>query len=82
MMYNPATRSRLVLNDFTSYLVANPGTKVKLRNGDIVVPVWKPAEDDTCEDCFYSKLGDMNQYCWEPNGTSVTSNKYDMMEIA
>lgn len=51
---------------------------VKLRDGTIVQPVFKPAEDETCEDAFFTED---YEYCWNLDGTSVTRSGYDMMEI-
>jgi hypothetical protein len=44
----------------------------------MVYPVYKPAEDETCEDAFFTE--DYG-YCWNLDGTSVTSHDFDMMEI-
>jgi len=77
-MKNPATASRLSLNDFTQFIKDNPGTKVLLRSGVIVEPIFKEAEDETCEDYFYNK--DM-EYVWEPNGAAASCSNHDMMEI-
>lgn len=51
---------------------------VRLRNGTIVRPVFKAAEDETCEDAFFAEN---YKYCWNLDGTSVTRSDYDMMEI-
>jgi hypothetical protein len=83
---NPATRPSNELNDFTrqfSMMTEGWPTRtdeywVRLRNGTLVRPVFKSAEDATCEDAFYAEG---YRYCWNLDGTSVTSRHYDMMEI-
>ncbi len=82
-MLNPATNSRRDwLNEFTNVIAATQRfggkTKVRLRNGTIVEPIYKPAEDETCEDAFFTED---YEYCWNPDGTSVTRRDFDMMEI-
>jgi hypothetical protein len=85
-MINPATQPSNELNDFTSKvrqfsLFSKPdwsGYWVRLRDGTLVRPVFKAAEDDTCEDVFSAED---YRYCWNLDGTSVTSRHYDMMEI-
>lgn len=82
-MLNPATHYRNdSLNSFTNMIVINQKyevrTLVRLRDGTMVYPVFKPAEDATCEDAFYA---DGYRYCWNLDGTSVTRSDYDMMEI-
>lgn len=83
-MLNPATHlQRDQLNMFTQviadrWLDFSDKTFVRLRNGTIVQPIFKPAEDHTCEDAFFTE--DYN-YCWNLDGTSITSRDYDMMEI-
>ena len=81
-MINTATLPRDQLNSFT-HLIANgrvikTGRWVKLRNGTLVRPVFKAAEDETCEDAFFAEN---YKYCWNLDGTSVTRRDYDMMEI-
>jgi hypothetical protein len=84
---NPATQPRDELNQFTwnvRHLLRHSndyGRKhysVRLRNGSLVQPEYKAAEDATCEDAFYAEG---YRYCWNLDGTSVTSREYDMMEI-
>lgn len=82
-MKNPATHIyRDRLNEFTNVIAASQRfgakTLVRLRNGTIVEPIYKPAEDETCEDAFFTE--DYN-YCWNLDGTSVTRRDYDMMEL-
>ena len=82
-MINPATCPRNELNSFTHLIVEYDvlgwaGRWVKLRNGTVARPVYKEAEDDTCEDCFFAEG---YKYCWNLDGTSITSRDYDMMEI-
>jgi hypothetical protein len=83
-MFNPATQPQNELNDFTSKvrqfaLFSKPdwgGYCVRLRNGELVRPVFMSAEDETCEDCFGT-----DRYRWNLDGTSVTRRDCDMMEI-
>ena len=82
-MKNPATHIyRDQLNEFTNVIAANQRfgakTKVRLRNETIVEPIYKPAEDETCEDTFFTED---YKYCWNLDGTSVTRRDYDMMEL-
>lgn len=82
-MKNPATHTyRDQLNSFTNVIAANQRfggkTSVRLRNGTIVEPIYKPAEDETCEDAFFTED---YKYCWNLDGTSATRPDYDMMEI-
>jgi hypothetical protein len=80
--YNPATRPSNELNDFTDTVrIFSNGWGnywVKLRDGSLVRPYLKEAEDETCEDVFFA---DGYRYCWNLDGTSVTSRHYDMMEL-
>lgn len=88
---NPATRSRDELNEFTNKvrqfaLFSNSdwsGYYVQLRDGTLVRPLFKEAEDGTCEDLFFVR--DENhgwyKYCWNLDGTSVTSRDYDMIRF-
>jgi len=83
-MINPATRPSNELNDFTNNIRTiarnfwSPNYWVKLRDGTLVRPIYTPAEDETCEDAFFAEN---YKYCWNLDGTSVTSPDYDMMEI-
>lgn len=87
-MNNPATQPNNELNDFTRLVrsLGHPrfggweksGYWVKLRNGTLVRPEYKLAEDETCEDAFFAEN---YKYCWNLDGTSVTRPDYDMMEI-
>lgn len=83
-MKNPATHtSRDELNTFTQiihdkWINSSDKTLVRLRNGNIVEPIFKAAEDETCEDAFFTED---YSYCWNLDGTSVTRRDYDMMEI-
>jgi hypothetical protein len=82
-MINPATRPSNELNSFTHMIVEYDvlgwaDRWVKLCNGTLVRPVYKEAEDEYCEDAFYAEG---YRYCWNLDGTSVTSRDYDMMEI-
>lgn len=86
MLQNPATKPSNELNVFTD-LVATYGKQnwedrrdlyVRLRNGTLVRPIYKLAEDETCEDAFFTED---YKYCWNLDGTSVTNPKFDMMEI-
>ena len=86
-MKNPATHSNIrYLNDFTNYIAAmqrlGDTTKVRLRNGDVVEPIYKLAEDEHCEDCFSAKGTGGYVYYWELDGTSCARPDFDMMEIA
>lgn len=84
--YNPATQPSNELNNFTMKvrqfsLFSNPdwsGYRVKLRNGMLVQPEFKEAEDENCEDAFFAEG---YRYCWNLDGTSVTNPEYDMMEF-
>lgn len=83
-MINPATQSRDQLNPFTHMIVEYDVLSwadhwVRLRNGALVRPVYKEAEDEYCEDAFFAEGHVL--YCWNLDGTSVTSRDYDMMEI-
>jgi hypothetical protein len=79
-MFNPATVDYNGLNVFTRILKNGKGEiHVKLRNGTLICPVYKEAEDDTCEDAFFANG---YRYCWNLNGKSVTSSDYDMMELS
>ena len=81
-MKNPATNPQDQLNDFTNNIrviarnLWEGNYWVELRNGELVRPVFIPAEDEHCEDCFATE-----QYRWNLDGTSVTRKDYDMMEI-
>ena len=81
-MINPATQPQDQLNDFTNNIrmIARNlwagNYWVQLRNGELVRPVFMPAEDEYCIDCFGT-----DEYRWNLDGTSVTRNDYDMMEI-
>jgi hypothetical protein len=82
-MPNPATAPRDELNEFTRsvWLLGNSNWGnhgVRLRNGLIVKPIYKPAEDETSEDAFFTED---YEYCWNLDGTSVTRRDFDMMEI-
>lgn len=87
---NPATQPQDQLNKFTENvkwlgsnavdgeLMWHATEWVRLRNGTLVRPVFKAAENDTCEDAF---ITEDYSYCWNLDGTSVTRSDYDMMEI-
>ena len=80
-MLNPATHYRNdFLNSFTNMIVINQKynvqTVVRLRNGELVRPVFIPVEDETCEECFGTE-----GYRWNLDGTSVSNPRWDMMEI-
>lgn len=77
-MINSATRPSNELNDFTQTLLNTYRPTVRLRNGALVQPEYKPAEDEYCADAFYAED---YRYCWNLDGTSVTRSDYDMMEI-
>jgi len=77
-MINPATRPQDKLNEFTGRLLGTYPPTVRLRNGTLVQPEYKPAEDEYCTDAFYAED---YRYCWNLDGTSVTRSDYDMMEI-
>lgn len=82
-MFNPATHSSpAVTNEFTKTIINNQKiharTRVRLRNETMVYPIWLPAHDETCQDFF---LTEDSEFCWNPDGTSVTGAEYDMMEI-
>lgn len=83
-MKNPATHIlRDQLNPFTEVIAwrwneYSAKTFVRLRDGTIAQPIFKPAEDDTCTDAFFAED---YSYCWNLDGTSVTRSDYDMMEI-
>ena len=51
---------------------------VELRDGSCAYVYFQPAEDDTCEDCFHTAEWD---YCWEPDGRSVTRPSLDMVAV-
>lgn len=85
-MFNPATKPKNELNHFTlqfyrmddEWSARTDEYWVKLRNGVLVRPVFKEAEDDTCETAFFYNN---YQYCWDLDGASVTHSNYDMMEL-
>ena len=82
-MLNPATHyDRNRPNDFTNMIIINQRygvkTLIRLRNNTMVFPFFKEAEDETCSDVFATEDW---KYCWNMDGTSVTSRDYDMMEI-
>jgi len=87
-MINPATQPSDRLNEFTCkvkslgdsypYGWAKSSYWVRLRNGTLVQPEFKAAEDETCVDSFFAEG---YRYCWNLDGTSVTRSDYDMMEI-
>lgn len=87
-MLNPATKPNTELNDFTSVVKQFSRYRtderdwgeywVQLRDGTFVRPIFKEAEDDTSEPMFTSVD---RRYCWNLDGTSITSRYYDMMEI-
>lgn len=58
--------------------VKNSTVFVRLRNGIILQPEFRPAEDETCSDSF---MANDWSYCWDDDGTSVTSSELDMIEI-
>lgn len=81
-MINPATRPHDELNEFTSTVSSflNPNNdygrkhyRVKLRNGDLVQPIFKAAEN-----AFFAEKYMMR---WYPDGTSVVRPALDMMEL-
>ena len=82
---NPATAPQDELNQFTCTVkqffrsnndYSQKHYSVRLRNGTMVKPEYKEAEDEYCEDVFFTE-----DYRWNLDGTSVTSREYDMMEI-
>jgi hypothetical protein len=84
---NPATRPRDELNEFTFKVneLFRPENEygrstwhVRLRDGTLVQPEFKEAEDTFCEDLFFAKGF---RYGWNLDGTSVARFEYDMMEI-
>lgn len=83
-MKNPATHGSIDdMNEFTQVIHdcwVNSSDKlfVRLRDGTIVQPVFVRAEDEYCSDAFYTE--DYN-FCWNLDGTSVTNDRFDMMEI-
>lgn len=81
-MQNPATVRWVGLNEFTIFVKENPGCIVRLRNGEIVQPGFKPAEDKYCEDAFGPLDGSYHPcYRWDTNGVALKNSDYDMMEI-
>jgi hypothetical protein len=85
-MKNPATHTYCdELNSFTNVIVATQRhggtTKVRLRNGDVVEPIYKLAEDHSCEDCFSVRGTNGYWYYWNLDGTSPARNAFDMMEL-
>lgn len=82
-MKNPATADRNELNTFTSVVkMFNEfgwGTHgIRLRNGDVVKPVYREADDDLCESSFVTTSPMMY---WNLDGTSVSNRNFDMMEL-
>jgi hypothetical protein len=84
---NPATRPSNELNEFTRMVkdffkeTNEYGRKhymVRLRDGTLIQPEYKEAEDEFCESAFFAEG---YRYCWNLDGTSVTCSDYDMMEI-
>ena len=87
---NPATRPQNELNEFTEnvkrlFSASNEYGRygrqylvVRLRNGSLVQPEYRAAEHETEEDAFYAEG---YRYCWNLDGSSVTSSNYDMMGI-
>lgn len=85
-MKNPATQPQDQLNNFTrqfAMMTAGWPTRtgeqwIRLRNGTLVRPVFKQAEDEYCRDAFYTED---YKFCWNLDGTSVTNSNFDMMEL-
>lgn len=81
-MKNPATNPQYQLNDFTNNIrvlarnLWEDNYWVRLRDGELVRPVFIPAKYDSGEDCFATE-----QYRWKLDGTSWYHKDYDMMEI-
>jgi len=88
MMENPATKPCDELNDFTrQFEHFSEGWPertgefwVILRDGTRARPYLSLAEDDTEVDSFFAKVNG-RLYCWNLDGTSVTSRDYDMMKL-
>lgn len=83
-MINPATLlQENKTNEFTQFILDNPGTKVLLRNKIMVEPIMFLGEDDW-EDDFEKPRGFHGNnwsFCWDLDGTSVTRSDLDMVEI-
>jgi len=82
-MLNPATHyDRNQPNEFTNVIIIcqqrGVKTLIRMRNNTMIFPVFKKAEDETCVDAFFTED---YKYCWNLDGTSITSSDYDMMEI-
>jgi hypothetical protein len=81
-MLNPATQPHGERNVFTNQIIFNHSiglhTHVRLRDGQVVTPVFKAAASEHESDCFHNEGGNM---CWDPDGTSVTRSSLDMIEI-
>lgn len=83
-MINPATRSVDDINEFTQFLIDNPETLVKLRNGVFVVPNFVRGDGvNWSNDMFVCQTGAyMGYLVWRLDGSSVNSHDLDMIEIA
>lgn len=79
-MLNPATHPEPDrLNEFTNTIVINQkyniSTKVRIRDGSIICPVFEPEEE------VFRGAGHLCFCQWNLDGTSKTRPDYDMMEI-
>jgi hypothetical protein len=89
MMKNPATAPQDKLNDFTrmfsdfdkTWSQRTSNFWVVLRDGTRIRPYYNKAEHHTETDCFYGELDGRLMFCWNLDGTSVTSRDYDMVRL-
>lgn len=84
-MINPAVQPRNELNDFTSAVRRGNGDfSVRLRNGDVVKPVFydPPADMVGLEEQFFHVPDSGNfGYRWNLDGSGIKNYTFDMMEI-
>jgi hypothetical protein len=84
-MKNPATHrpANTEFNKFTKHLrhsiANNKVPTVKLRNGFYVDVTWFTADGPEYE--HFKSIGTSYPMIWNNDGTSVTSDDYDMMKV-
>lgn len=84
-MINPAVQPRNELNEFTLIVKMGGGkVRVRLRNGDIVKPVFYevPKDMSGLEIEFFEVPNSANfGYRWNLDGSGIKNYTFDMMEI-
>ena len=84
-MINQAVLSQDELNDFTQVVKRGNGhCAVRLRNGDVVKPVfYDPPADMVGLECQFFEVPSSNNfgYRWNLDGSGVKNCSFDMMEI-